>query len=68
MGAEFSELAGFLLSDGLKNIYRLERAKFYRDDGLAVLSNSFVILLQFYRVTSHYWITNDDNWLPGCSA
>ena len=57
MGAEFSELAGFLLSDGLKNIYRLERAKFYRDDGLAVLSNSssfkVVILLQFYRVTSH---------------
>ena len=69
MGAEFSELVGFLLSDGLKNIYSLERARLYRDDDLAVFSSfsSFkvVILLQFYRVTSHCWITNDDNWLPG---
>ena len=57
MGAEFSELIGFLLSDRLKNIYSLKRARLYRDDNLALLSNSssfkVVILFQFYRVTSH---------------
>ena len=40
MSAELCKLVGFFLVDGLKNIFGLKRVGLYRDDGIAVLSNS----------------------------
>ena len=40
MGAELCELVPLFLLDGLKNIFGLEKAGLYRDDGLSVLPNS----------------------------
>ena len=41
MGAELCKLVGLFLFDGLKEIFGLNRVELYRDDGLAVLFNSF---------------------------
>ena len=40
MGADLCKVVGLFLLDGLKDIFGLNRVGLYRDDGLAVLSNS----------------------------
>ena len=71
MGAELCELVGLFLLEGLKDIFGLNRIGLYRDDGLAVLSNSsgFKVeklkktnscLLQIYGVESYCGIAT--NW------
>ena len=53
MGAELCELVGLFLLEGLKDIFGLNRIGLYRDDGLAVLSNSSGFKVEKLKKQTH---------------
>ena len=53
MSAELCKLVGFFLVDGLKNIFGLKRVGLYRDDGIAVLPNSYGFKVEKLKKLTH---------------